>query len=155
MFEQESSSSVNPALSWCRSTSLKQTTSTVLPVSIRAEPPDPPYVLQRYHRITNMCFKPEGKGHGFTPWWGTSVETDTFGINRRIAEIHEDILCIHNYNAYCFSMASNYNSFRPANNGNHLQRQKPISDPVVEETKWKTSCATMVETSIFERKAVK
>ena len=37
-------------------------------------------------------------------------------MNRRINEIQEgDILAIHNAGAYCFSMASNYNSrFRPA-----------------------------------------
>ena len=42
---------------------------------------------------------------------GYICETDTFGSNRRIAEIsEEDILCFHNAGAYCFSMASNYNS---------------------------------------------
>ena len=47
---------------------------------------------------------------------GYICETDTFGSNRRISEISEgDILCFNNAGAYCFSMASNYNSrFRPA-----------------------------------------
>ena len=47
---------------------------------------------------------------------GYICETDTFASNRRINEISEgDILCFKNAGAYCFTMASNYNSrFRPA-----------------------------------------
>ena len=47
---------------------------------------------------------------------GYICETDTFGSNRKLTEIQEgDILCLHNAGAYCFSMASNYNSrYRPA-----------------------------------------
>jgi diaminopimelate decarboxylase len=43
-------------------------------------------------------------------------ETDTFANNRRIPEIKEgDILSFRNAGAYCYSMASNYNSrYRPA-----------------------------------------
>ncbi len=42
---------------------------------------------------------------------GYICETDTFGSNRKIAEISEgDILAFKNAGAYCFSMASNYNS---------------------------------------------
>ena len=46
---------------------------------------------------------------------GYICETDTFASNRRINEISEgDILCFKNAGAYCFTMASNYNSrFRP------------------------------------------
>jgi diaminopimelate decarboxylase len=46
---------------------------------------------------------------------GYICETDTFANNRRINEISEgDLLCFQNTGAYCFSMASNYNSrFRP------------------------------------------
>ena len=46
---------------------------------------------------------------------GYICETDTFANNRRINEISEgDILCFKNAGAYCFTMASNYNSrFRP------------------------------------------
>ena len=56
-------------------------------------------------------------------WKSTSIppfplphETDTFANNRRIAEIKEDdILAFKNAGAYCYSMASNYNSrYRPA-----------------------------------------
>jgi len=47
---------------------------------------------------------------------GYICETDTFANNRRINEINEgDILCFKNAGAYCYSMASNYNSrYRPA-----------------------------------------
>ncbi|WP_282031471.1 diaminopimelate decarboxylase [Winogradskyella eximia] len=47
---------------------------------------------------------------------GYICETDTFANNRRISEINEgDILCFKNAGAYCYSMASNYNSrYRPA-----------------------------------------
>jgi diaminopimelate decarboxylase len=46
---------------------------------------------------------------------GYICETDTFASNRRINEISEgDILSFKNAGAYCFTMASNYNSrFRP------------------------------------------
>ncbi|MEL6357790.1 MAG: diaminopimelate decarboxylase, partial [Bacteroidota bacterium] len=47
---------------------------------------------------------------------GYICETDTFGINRQLAEVREgDILAFYNSGAYCMMMASNYNSrFRPA-----------------------------------------
>jgi diaminopimelate decarboxylase len=47
---------------------------------------------------------------------GYICETDTFANNRRIPEIKEgDILSFRNAGAYCYSMASNYNSrYRPA-----------------------------------------
>ena len=58
---------------------------------------------------------PEGKKR-FYSVVGYICETDTFASNRQIAEITEgDILCFHNAGAYCFTMASNYNSrLRPA-----------------------------------------
>ena len=94
---------------------IKQTTSTVfagldsgLNHLIR------PMFYDAYHEIVNVS-NPEGKPRFYTVV-GYICETDTFGINRRIAEIREgDILCIRNAGAYCFSMASNYNSrLRPA-----------------------------------------
>lgn len=94
---------------------IKQTTSTVfagldsgLNHLIR------PMFYDAYHEIVNIS-NPTGKPRFYTVV-GYICETDTFGINRRIAEIREgDILCIRNAGAYCFSMASNYNSrFRPA-----------------------------------------
>lgn len=73
-----------------------------------------PMFYDAYHEITNIS-KPFGKPR-FYNVVGYICETDTFGVNRRIAEIHEeDILCIDHAGAYCFSMASNYNSrYRPA-----------------------------------------
>jgi diaminopimelate decarboxylase len=67
-----------------------------------------------YHHIHNLS-NPDGKPR-FYSVVGYICETDTFGVNRRIPEIREgDILALDNAGAYCFSMASNYNSrFRPA-----------------------------------------
>ena len=47
---------------------------------------------------------------------GYICETDTFGLDRKLHEVHEgDILAIKNAGAYGFAMSSNYNSrFRPA-----------------------------------------
>ena len=66
------------------------------------------------HYIQNIS-NPEGKKR-FYSVVGYICETDTFASNRQIAEITEgDILCFHNAGAYCFTMASNYNSrLRPA-----------------------------------------
>jgi diaminopimelate decarboxylase len=67
-----------------------------------------------YHHIENIS-NPDGKERFYTVV-GYICETDTFGTNRRITEIKEgDVLCFSNAGAYCFSMASNYNSrYRPA-----------------------------------------
>lgn len=66
------------------------------------------------HFIENIS-NPQGKER-FYSVVGYICETDTFASNRRINEISEgDILAFHNAGAYCFTMASNYNSrFRPA-----------------------------------------
>ena len=73
-----------------------------------------PMFYDAYHRIENVS-KPMAKSRIYTVV-GYICETDTFGVNRRISEIQEeDILVFYNAGAYCFSMASNYNSrFRPA-----------------------------------------
>ena len=73
-----------------------------------------PMFYDAYHHIENLS-NPTGKERFYTVV-GYICETDTFGINRRISEIKEgDILSIYNAGAYCFSMASNYNSrYRPA-----------------------------------------
>jgi diaminopimelate decarboxylase len=67
-----------------------------------------------YHHIENIS-NPDGKKRFYTVV-GYICETDTFGSNRQIAEIKEgDTLLFRNAGAYCFSMASNYNSrYRPA-----------------------------------------
>ena len=66
------------------------------------------------HFIENIS-NPEGKKR-FYSVVGYICETDTFATNRQIAEISEgDILCFRNAGAYCYTMASNYNSRpRPA-----------------------------------------
>jgi len=73
-----------------------------------------PMFYDSYHQIVNVS-NPEGRNR-FYSVVGYICETDTFGTNRQIAEISEgDILAFKNAGAYCFSMASNYNSrFRPA-----------------------------------------
>ena len=73
-----------------------------------------PMFYDSYHQITNVS-KPNAKTRIYTVV-GYICETDTFGWNRKINEISEgDILAFHNAGAYCFAMASNYNSrYRPA-----------------------------------------
>lgn len=73
-----------------------------------------PMMYNAYHHITNVS-NPDGKIRIYSVV-GYICETDTFGVNRQINEVREgDIICMHNAGAYCFSMASNYNSrFRPA-----------------------------------------
>lgn len=73
-----------------------------------------PMFYDSYHHIVNIS-NPSGKQRIYTVV-GYICETDTFGWNRKIGEIREgDILGFKNAGAYCFSMASNYNSrVRPA-----------------------------------------
>ena len=73
-----------------------------------------PMFYDSYHHIVNIS-KPEGKTRIYTVV-GYICETDTFGWNRKINEITEgDYLAFRNAGAYCFTMASNYNSrFKPA-----------------------------------------
>lgn len=114
---------------------VKQTTSTVFAgVDSGMNHLIRPMFYNSYHHITNVS-NPEGKPR-FYAVVGYICETDTFGINRRIPEIHEgDILCFHNAGAYCFSMASNYNSrYRPAEVLLHegkdylIRRQEDLDD---------------------------
>lgn len=73
-----------------------------------------PMFYDAYHHITNLS-NPNGTPRVYTVV-GYICETDTFAWDRKIEEIKEgDVLCFHNAGAYCFSMASNYNSrVRPA-----------------------------------------
>ncbi len=94
---------------------IKQTTSTMFAgVDSGLNHFIRPMFYNAYHQIVNLS-KPEARKRIYTVV-GYICETDTFGVNRRIQEIHEgDVLCFFNAGAYCFSMASNYNSrFRPA-----------------------------------------
>lgn len=100
---------------FARCTLVKQTTSTVfvgldtgLNHLIR------PMFYGSYHKIVNVT-EPSFKPRIYTVV-GNICETDTFGSDRRIAEVVEgDILCFYNAGAYGWMMASNYNSRpRPA-----------------------------------------
>ena len=115
---------------FARCTLVKQTTSTVfvgldtgLNHLIR------PMFYGSYHKIVNVT-EPQFKPRIYTVV-GNICETDTFGSDRRIAEVVEgDILCFYNAGAYGWMMASNYNSRpRPAevliyNGRAHLIRKR-------------------------------
>ncbi|TYP99098.1 diaminopimelate decarboxylase [Tenacibaculum adriaticum] len=94
---------------------IKQTTSTVFAgIDSGFNHLIRPMLYNSYHHIENLS-NPKGRER-FYSIVGYICETDTFGSNRRIHEIREeDILCFYNAGAYCYSMASNYNSrYRPA-----------------------------------------
>ena len=94
---------------------VKQTTSTVFAqVDSGFNHLIRPMLYGSQHEIVNIS-NPKGRER-FYSVVGYICETDTFANNRRIAEINEgDILCFKNAGAYCFTMASNYNSrYRPA-----------------------------------------
>ena len=94
---------------------VKQTTSTVFAqVNSGFNHLVRPMLYGSQHHIENIS-NLNGRER-FYSVVGYICETDTFANNRRINEISEgDLLCFHNAGAYCFSMASNYNSrFRPA-----------------------------------------
>ncbi|WP_067146008.1 diaminopimelate decarboxylase [Pseudotamlana agarivorans] len=94
---------------------VKQTTSTVFAqVDSGFNHLIRPMLYGSHHDIVNIS-NPNGRERFYTVV-GYICETDTFGNNRRINEITEgDVLCFRNAGAYCFSMASNYNSrFKPA-----------------------------------------
>lgn len=68
-----------------------------------------PMFYDAYHQILNIS-NPRGKLRIYTVV-GYICETDTFGWNRKIHDIREgDYLAFLNAGAYCFTMASNYNS---------------------------------------------
>lgn len=94
---------------------VKQTTSTVFAsVDSGFNHLIRPMLYGANHQIFNIS-NPEGRERYYSVV-GYICETDTFANNRRINEISEgDILCFKNAGAYCFTMASNYNSrYRPA-----------------------------------------
>jgi diaminopimelate decarboxylase len=73
-----------------------------------------PMFYGAYHHIEN-CSNPAGSTKLYTVA-GNICETDTFAENRSLPEISEgDYLVFLNAGAYCFEMASNYNSrYKPA-----------------------------------------
>ena len=116
---------------------VKQTTSTVFAqVDSGFNHLIRPMLYGSHHDINNIS-NPKGRERFYTVV-GYICETDTFGNNRRINEINEgDILCFKNAGAYCFSMASNYNSrYRPAevlwyNNKAHLIRKRETFEDIM------------------------
>ena len=94
---------------------VKQTTSTVFAqIDSGFNHLIRPMLYGSQHEILNIS-NPKGRER-FYSVVGYICETDTFANNRRISEINEgDILSFQNAGAYCYSMASNYNSrYRPA-----------------------------------------
>lgn len=93
-----------------RVTLLKQTTATVFAgVDSGLNHLIRPMMYGSYHHIENVS-EPEGTPHIYTVV-GNICETDTFGWDRKIAEIKEGhLLAIRNAGAYGHSMSSNYNS---------------------------------------------
>ncbi|RAV30678.1 diaminopimelate decarboxylase [Sinomicrobium soli] len=116
---------------------VKQTTSTVFAgVDTGFNHLIRPMLYGAHHDIVNIS-NPDGRDR-FYSVVGYICETDTFTNNRRIAQITEgDILCFKNAGAYCFTMASNYNSrFRPAevlwyNGQAHLIRKRETFEDLV------------------------
>ena len=116
---------------------VKQTTSTVFAgIDSGFNHLVRPMFYGSYHQIDNIS-NPKGKER-FYSVVGYICETDTFGSNRKIAEIKEgDILSFRNSGAYCFSMSSNYNSrVRPAEvlwyeGKGHLIRQRETFDDII------------------------
>ncbi len=116
---------------------VKQTTSTVFAqVDSGFNHLIRPMLYGSRHEIDNIS-NPDGRDR-FYSVVGYICETDTFANNRRIPEISEgDILSFSNAGAYCFSMASNYNSrYRPAevlwhDKKAHLIRKRETFDDLV------------------------
>lgn len=98
-----------------RTNVIKQTTSTVFAgLDTGMNHFIRPMFYDAYHDAVNIS-RPTGKTRIYT-LVGYICETDTFGWNRKITEISEgDYIMFRNAGAYCFAMASNYNSrCRPA-----------------------------------------
>ncbi len=116
---------------------VKQTTSTVFAqIDSGFNHLIRPMLYGSQHEIINIS-NPKGRER-FYSVVGYICETDTFANNRRINEIREgDILAFKNAGAYCFTMASNYNSrFRPAevlwhNKKAHLIRKHETFDDII------------------------
>lgn len=116
---------------------VKQTTSTVfIGIDSGFNHFVRPMFYNAHHKIVNVS-NPEGDPKIYTVV-GYICETDTFAWNRKISETKKgDILCFSNAGAYCFSMASNYNSrFRPAevliHNGEaHLIRRRETLEDLI------------------------
>jgi diaminopimelate decarboxylase len=73
-----------------------------------------PMFYDAYHHIENLS-NPQGPTRIYTVV-GNICETDTFAWDRKLHEVQEgDVLAFHNAGAYCYEMASSYNTRpRPA-----------------------------------------
>lgn len=116
---------------------VKQTTSTVFAqVDSGFNHLIRPMLYGSKHDIINLS-NPSGRERYYSVV-GYICETDTFGSNRRLPEVTEgDILAFKNAGAYCYTMASNYNSrYRPAevfwiNNAAHLIRKRETFEDII------------------------
>ncbi len=100
---------------FCKVNVIKQTTATVFAgVDTGLNHLIRPMLYEAYHHIENVS-RPLGRQRVYSVV-GYICETDTFASDRLINEMSEgDILCFRNAGAYCYQMASNYNSrFKPA-----------------------------------------
>lgn len=116
---------------------IKQTTATVfVGVDSGMNHLIRPMMYNSYHHIVNLS-NPDGK-HRIYTIVGYICETDTFGWDRKLNEVHEgDILCFKNAGAYGFTMSNNYNArMRPAevlmlDGKNHLIRKRETLDDLL------------------------
>lgn len=95
-----------------------------------------PMFYDAYHRIENIS-NPKGPIRIYTVV-GNICETDTFAWDRKLHEVQEgDILAFYNAGAYCYEMASSYNTRpRPAevlilDGKDHLIRKRETLDDVL------------------------
>ncbi len=93
-----------------KSNVIKQTTATVfVGVDSGLNHLIRPMLYDSFHEIVNIS-NPDGKQRIYTVV-GNICETDTFGWDRKLNEVHEgDFLCFKNAGAYGITMASNYNA---------------------------------------------
>jgi len=119
----------------CSVNSIKQTTSTVFAqVDSGFNHFVRPMMYGSSHDIINIS-NPKDKER-FYSVVGYICETDTFANNKRISTISEgDVLCFKNAGAYCFTMASNYNSrYKPSeilflnNKSIEIRKRETIED---------------------------
>lgn len=116
---------------------VKQTTTTVfIGVDSGQNHLIRPMFYNAYHHIVNLSKRNERKK--LYTIVGYICESDTFGYDRMIHEIHtDDILEIQNAGAYGYSMSNNYNSrLRPPevlviNDELHLIREREVFEDLV------------------------
>lgn len=120
-----------------KSNVIKQTTATVfVGVDSGLNHLIRPMLYDSYHEIVNTS-NPDGKQRIYTIV-GNICETDTFGWDRKLTEVHEgDILCFKNAGAYGITMASNYNArLKPAEvliyqGKTHLIRKRETLEDII------------------------